>query len=129
VLPFTSLGDDTRLEYFSDGLTEELTTQLEMLCRHEFAIVASSSSMLYKHRAQRARDIGEALEAGYLLEGSARHEGQRVRITARLVQASTEAHMWSDTYEHVGGETLTVQADVAARVAHSIVRELGAGGR
>jgi TolB-like protein len=124
VLPFTSFSDDISLAYFSDGLTEELMTQLVTLSRHELQIVARSSSMFSVHNGQRIRDIGETLQAGYLLEGSARRDGPRVRITARLVETATEAHVWSDTYDHVGAETLTVQADVAGRVARSIVREL-----
>jgi TolB-like protein len=126
VLPFTSFSDDISLAYFSDGLTEELMTQLVTLSRNELQIVARSSSMLFMHSVQRIRDIGETLQAGYLLEGSARRDGSRVRITARLVETATEAHVWSDTYDHVGAETLTVQADVAGRVARSIVRELAA---
>ena len=124
VLPFTSFSDDSSLAYFNDGLTEELMTQLVAQYRRELQIVAGSSSGFFSHSVQRIRDIGETLRAGYLLEGSARRDGARVRITARLVEAATEAHVWSDTYDHVGAETLTVQADVADRVARAIVREL-----
>jgi TolB-like protein/DNA-binding winged helix-turn-helix (wHTH) protein len=125
VLPFTSLSDDVRLESFSDGLTEELLVQLDRVCQRQLAVVAGSSSMFCQHGLQRARDIGQALKAGYLVEGSARHEGSRVRVTARLVDASTEAYLWSDTYDHVGAAALTVQADVAIRVARSIMRAFG----
>jgi TolB-like protein len=124
VLPFTSFSDDSSLAYFSDGLTEELMTQLVALYPRELQIVARSSSMFFSHSVQRIRDIGETLQAGFLLEGSARREGTRLRITARLVETATEVHVWSDTYDHVGAETLTVQADVAGRVARAIVREL-----
>ena len=80
--------------------------------------------MSYKGSAQRAREIGEALHADYLLEGSTRREGPRVRITACLVEAATEAHRWSATYERSGGDWLSVQADVAGCVARSLMKEL-----
>ena len=129
VLPFTSFSDDSSLRDVSDGLTEELMTQLVALYRRELEIVARSSSMFFSHRSQRIRDIGETLQAGYLLEGSARRDGARVRITARLVETATEAHVWSDIYDHVGAKTLTVQADVAGRVARAIARELAVANR
>jgi TolB-like protein len=124
VLPFRNLSDDSRQEYFSDGLTEELIAQLGPLCVGEVGIIARWSSMFYKGSTQRAREIGEALHADYLLEGSTRREGARVRITARLVEAATEAHQWSETYERTGGDWLSVQADVAGCVARSIMKEL-----
>ncbi len=99
VLPFSNLSDDSSQEYFSDGLTEELIAQLGPLCRGQVGIIARWSSMFFKGSLQRAREIGEALNAEYLLEGSTRRDGSRVRITARLVEAATEAHLWSETYE------------------------------
>lgn len=124
VLPFSNLSDDSSQEYFSDGLTEELIAQLGPLCRGKVGIIARWSSMFYKGSLQRAREIGEALQANYLLEGSARREGSRVRITARLVEAATEAHLWSETYERTVSDWLSVQADVAGRVARSLIKEL-----
>jgi TolB-like protein/tetratricopeptide (TPR) repeat protein len=124
VLPFSNLSDDASQEYFSDGLTEELIAQLGPLCRGQVGIIARWSSMFFKGSLQRAREIGEALEAHYLLEGSTRREGSRVRITARLVEAATEAHLWSETYDRTVGDWLAVQSDVASRVARSLLREL-----
>jgi len=124
VLPFSNLSDDRSQEYFSDGLTEELIAQLGPLCRGKVGIIARWSSMFYKGSLQRAREIGEALHADYLLEGSARREGSRVRITARLVEVATEAYLWSKTYERTVGDGLSVQADVAGRVACSLMKEL-----
>ena len=124
VLPFSNLSDDSSQEYFSDGLTEELIAQLGPLCRGQVGIIARWSSMFFKGSLQRAREIGEALNAEYLLEGSTRRDGSRVRITARLVEAATEAHLWSETYERSTVDWLSVQADVAGRVARSLLREL-----
>ena len=124
VLPFSNLSDDSSQEYFSDGLTEELIAQLGPLCRGQVGIIARWSSMFFKGSLQRAREIGEALSAEFLLEGSTRRDGSRVRITARLVEAATEAHLWSETYERSTSDWLSVQADVAGRVARSLMREL-----
>ena len=124
VLPFSNLSDDSSQEYFSDGLTEELIAQLGPLCRGQVGIIARWSSMFFKGSLQRAREIGEALNAEYLLEGSTRRDGSRVRITVRLVEAATEAHLWSETYERSTTDWLSVQADVAGRVARSLLREL-----
>ena len=124
VLPFSNLSDDSSQEYFSDGLTEELIAQLGPLCRGQVGIIARWSSMFFKGSLQRAREIGEALNAEYLLEGSTRRDGSRVRITARLIEAATEAHLWSETYERSTADWLSVQADVAGRVARSLLREL-----
>ncbi len=124
VLPFSNLSDDSSQEYFSDGLTEELIAQLGPLCRGQVGIIGRWSSMFFKGSLQRAREIGEALNAEYLLEGSTRRDGSRVRITARLVEAATETQLWSETYERSTTDWLSVQADVAGRVARSLLREL-----
>jgi len=124
VLPFSNLSDDSSQEYFSDGLTEELIAQLGPLCRGQVGIIGRWSSMFFKGSLQRVREIGEALNAEYLLEGSTRRDGSRVRITARLVEAATETQLWSETYERSTTDWLSVQADVAGRVARSLLREL-----
>jgi TolB-like protein/tetratricopeptide (TPR) repeat protein len=124
VLPFSNLSDDSSQEYFSDGLTEELIAQLGPLCRGQVGIIGRWSAMFFKGSLQRAREIGEALHAEYLLEGSTRRDGSRVRITARLVEAATETQLWSETYERSTTDWLSVQADVAGRVARSLLREL-----
>jgi len=124
VLPFSNLSDDSSQEYFSDGLTEELIAQLGPLCRGQVGIIARWSSMFFKGTLQRAREIGEALRADYLLEGSTRREGSRVRITVRLIETMSEAHLWSETYDRNISDWLSVQADVAGRVARSLLREL-----
>ena len=124
VLPFSNLSDDSSQEFFSDGLTEELIAQLGPLCRGQVGIIGRWSSMFFKGSLQRAREIGEALKAEYLLEGSTRRDGSRVRITVRLVEAATETQLWSETYERSTADWLSVQADVAGRVARSLMREL-----
>jgi TolB-like protein len=123
VLPFSDFCGDNRQKVFNDGLIEELIAQLGVLCK-DVEVVASRSSNLYKDTRQRARDIGESLQAGYLLEGGARCEGVRVRITAALVDAAAEVRVWSECYERVVEDTFSVQTDIASRVARAISKEL-----
>jgi TolB-like protein/Tfp pilus assembly protein PilF len=124
VLPFSNLSEDSSQEYFADGLTEELIAQLGSLCRGRVGIIARWSSMVFKGSVQRAREIGEALRADHLLEGSVRREGHRVRITARLIETSSESELWSKTYERTASDWLEVQAEVAGLVARSLIQEL-----
>jgi len=125
VLPFTnSSSGESGQEYFSDGLTEEMIVQLGRLLRGRIGVISRSSSMLFKGGSQRARDIGQTLRADYLLEGGVRREGDRVRITAWLVDASSETHLWTDVFERSLTDCLLVQAEVAARIARSLAVEL-----
>jgi TolB-like protein len=123
VLPFSSVSDGVPCGRFSNGLTEEVIGQLGAVCR-EVEITAPWSSMFDQPGLKRARDIGESLHAGFLLEGSTRRHGSRVRITARLVETATEVHRWSETYDRIVECPMAVQMDVASSVAHAIVREL-----
>jgi TolB-like protein/Flp pilus assembly protein TadD len=124
VLPFANLSGDPGQEYFSDGLTEEMILQLGRLCRGRIAVISRSSSNVFKGSSRRAREIGEVLRADYLLEGSVRREAERVRITAQLVETRSEAHLWTDVYERSLTDCLSVQAEVAARIAQSLAVEL-----
>jgi TolB-like protein/Tfp pilus assembly protein PilF len=124
VLPFANLSDDQSQEYFSDGLTEEMITQIGRLCPGRLGVIARTSSMLFKRTTKSASDIGRELSADYLLEGSVRRDADRVRITAQLIETRTETHLWADTYDRSVGETLTMQADVAAHIARSLAMEL-----
>jgi TolB-like protein/tetratricopeptide (TPR) repeat protein len=124
VLPLTTLSESASQEYFTDGLTEEMIAQLGQRCRGRIGVVARWSSMVFKGTTERAREIGRALRADYLLEGSVRREGDRVRITVRLIEAAGETQLWAETFERHLTDCLSVQADVAARVAASLAVEL-----
>jgi TolB-like protein/Tfp pilus assembly protein PilF len=123
VLPFSNLGDE-RHEYFGDGLHEELISQLGGLCRGRIGVLARWSSVVFKGTPLRARDVGEALRADYLLEGSVRHEEDRVRVTARLIEATGETQIWAEMYDRHLTHSLTVQSDVAAQIARALAAEL-----
>ena len=124
MLPFANLSNDPAQEYFSDGLTEEMITQIGRLCPGRLGVIARTSSMLFKRSAKSASEIGRELSADYLLEGSVRGDGDRIRITAQLIETSTEVHLWAETYDRSLGETLNLQTDVAAHIARSLAMEL-----
>ena len=124
VIPFSNLSEERGEDYFADGLTEEMITQLGHLCRGRIGVISRSSSMAFKERGLPAGEVGRALRADYLLEGSIRREGDRVRITARLVETAGETHLWVESYEPRLTDYLSVQKDVAARIAKSLTMEL-----
>src|SRR5262245_29022096 len=124
VLPFTNLSSDPTQEYFSDGLTEEMITQIGRLCPGRLGVIARTSSMLFKKSTKSASEIGRELSADYLLEGSVRGDGDRIRITAQLIETRAEVHLWAETYDRSVGETLNLQTDVAAHIARSLAMEL-----
>ena len=123
VLPFNAVGEGIASRYFSDGLTEEAIVQLSAASRH-LEIIAPWSSRFDERGITRARDIGESVCAGFLLEGSTRHHGARVRVTARLVDTASEVHVWSNTYDRIVDCPISVQADVARALACALVNEL-----
>ena len=124
VLPFTCLAEESGQEYFTDGLTEEMISQLGRLCRGRIGVIARQSSMAFKGTTRGVHEIGQSLRAAYVLEGSVRREGDRVRITARLVETAGETNLWVDTYERHLTDGLSVQAEVASRIAQSLAMEL-----
>jgi TolB-like protein/tetratricopeptide (TPR) repeat protein len=124
VLPFANLSNDPTQEYFSDGLTEEMITQIGRLCPGRLGVIARTSSMLFKRSGKSASEIARELSADYLLEGSVRGDGDRIRITAQLIETRTEVHLWAQTYDRSLGETLNLQTDVAAHIARSLAMEL-----
>ena len=123
VLPFANLGTDAP-DYFSDGLTEEMIMQLGRRCSDRIGVLARTSSMLYKNVMRGASDIGEALRADYLVEGSVRCEGDRVRITAQLIETKGETHLWANSYDRTMADCLAVQTEVATEIAIALATEL-----
>ncbi len=124
VLPFSNLSNDPTQEYFSDGLTEEMITQIGRLCPGRLGVIARTSSMLFKKSTKSASEIGRELSADYLLEGSVRGDADRIRITAQLIETRSEVHLWAETYDRSIGETLNLQTDVASHIARSLAMEL-----
>jgi TolB-like protein/DNA-binding winged helix-turn-helix (wHTH) protein len=120
VLPLTNLGGGPADEQFVDGLTEELVAQLGLRAASSYELVATTASAALKRTMQRVRDAGTVLAADYVVEGSVRTHADRVRIVVRLAHTASETNRWSETYDHQRVDPLTVQHDVAVRMAASI---------
>ncbi len=124
VLPFVNLSGHPDQEYLSDGLTQEMISQLGRLHPRGLSVIARSSVMRYKGGDTPVDRIGRELGVDYVLEGSARREGNRVRITAELVHAGDQIQLWAHTYERELAGILELQSEVAERVAEALALEL-----
>ena len=124
VLPFENLTGDPDQEYFSDGLTEEMITQLGRLHPQRLNVIARTSSMRYKKRDVPVDQIGRELGVDYVMEGSARREGNRVRISATLIQVRDQTQRWTDSFDRELAGILALQSDVARGVAEALALAL-----
>jgi TolB-like protein/Flp pilus assembly protein TadD len=120
VLPFANLSGNPEQEYFSDGMTEEMIAQLGRLNPNQLAVIARPSAMHYKGTAKRIDEIGRELGVDYILAGSVRRVGERVRITAQLAEASNQIQVWAESYDRRLSDILRLQADVAEAIAREI---------
>jgi adenylate cyclase len=115
VLPFANMSGDPEQEYFADGMVEEIITALSRI-RWLF-VIARNSSFTYKGQAVDVKQVGRELGVRYVLEGSVRKGGNRVRITAQLIEAETGAHLWADRFDGSLGDVIELQDKVASNVA------------
>ncbi len=118
VLPFANMSPDPADEYFADGLTEELIDRLSQI--RELEVIARTSVMSFKKKEAKAGEIGRELQAGALVEGSVRKAGKKIRVTAQLINANTEAHLWSSRYDRDLEDVFAVQTDIAEQVAGAL---------
>jgi TolB-like protein/DNA-binding winged helix-turn-helix (wHTH) protein/Tfp pilus assembly protein PilF len=120
VLPFENLSGDSGQEYFSDGLTEEMITQLGALSPEQLGVIARTTSMAYKHTSKSAQQIGQELGVDFVLESSVRRDGDQVRITTQLIRTRDQIHIWARNYDrHISG-SIALQEEVAQAVAEQI---------
>jgi adenylate cyclase len=122
VLAFSNLSGDAEQEYFADGITEDIITELSRF--KELSVVSRNSSFVFKSKATDIREIGQKLRADYVVEGSIRKAGDRVRVTAQLVDARTDNHIWAERYDRNLEDIFEVQDDVVRRVASTLVGRL-----
>jgi adenylate cyclase len=118
ILPFTNMSGDPEQEYFSDGISEDIITDLSKIAG--LTVIARNSSFTYKGRAVDARTIGRELGVQSLLEGSIRRAGQRVRITAQLIDAASGGHLWAERYDRDLTDIFEVQDDVTRRIVDAL---------
>jgi TolB-like protein/Flp pilus assembly protein TadD len=120
VLPFENLSGDPDQEYFSDGLTEEMITQLARLLGEWVGVIARMSSMLYKGTPKGIAEIGRELGVDHIIEGTVRRDANRVRVSAQLIRVSDQTHLWAENYDRDLTEILALQAEVAQAIAREI---------
>jgi adenylate cyclase len=122
VLPFVNMSGDTEQEYFADGITEDIITALSKL--RWFFVIARNSSFIYKGKAVDVKRVARELGVRYVLEGSVRKSGNRVRITAQLIDAATGNHIWAEHYDGELNDIFDLQDKVTTRVVGAIAPKL-----
>jgi adenylate cyclase len=127
VLPFTNMSGDPEQEYFADGITEDLITDLSKLSG--LVVIARNSVFTYKGRAVRVEQIGRELGVRYVLEGSVRKAGDRVRVTAQLVETSNGHHVWAERYDRRLEDIFTVQDEITGEIVAALELSLSEGER
>ena len=122
VLPFHNLNQNPEEQYFADGMTEEMITQLGGLDPEHLGVIARTSAMRYKASSKDAVQVARELGVTYLLEGGVRRQGQRIRVTAQLIHASDQTNVWADSYERDASDVLKVQSEVSIAIDPHQVR-------
>ena len=125
VLPFENLTGDPDQEYIGDGMTEELIAQLGRMDPSRLGVIARTSAMQFKKTTKRADQIGSDLGVSYLLEGSVRTTGSRIRIAVQLIETQSESQLWAEQYERDAKDLLTLQREVAEAITRQITTSLG----
>jgi len=120
VLPFENLSGDPNEDYFSDGLTEEIITQLGALSPDQLGVIARTTSMAYKRTSKSAQQIARELGVDYILESSIRRDGDQVRISAQLIRTGDQVHVWAHSYDRQISHSIALQEEVARAVAEQI---------
>jgi TolB-like protein/DNA-binding winged helix-turn-helix (wHTH) protein/Tfp pilus assembly protein PilF len=127
VLPLQNLSGDPTQEYFADGITDELITELAEL--NSVRVISRTSVMQYKGAQKPLRQIANELSVDAILEGSVLRSGQHVRVTAQLIDAATDQHLWARTYDRELGDVLLLQSDMAGAIAQEIRAEMNGNAR
>jgi TolB-like protein/Flp pilus assembly protein TadD len=123
VLPFTNMSGDLEQEYFSDGITEDIITELSR--NRGLFVIARNSCFVFKGRAVDIAEIGKKLGVRYVVEGSVRKAGKRLRITAQLIEAATGSHVWAERYDRDLEDLFTVQDEVTDRIVWALAGKVG----
>jgi adenylate cyclase len=125
VLPFTNMSGDAEQEYFSDGMTEDLITDLSKVS--SLFVIARNSSFAYKGKSVKVQDIGRDLGVRFVLEGGIRKAGNRVRITAQLIDATSGGHLWADRFDRDLTDIFATQDEVVEKIVRALAVKLTHG--
>ena len=123
VLPLANMSSDPENEYFADGMTEELISTISRV--PTLSVISRTSVMPFKKAGTPLKEIGRQLNAGWLLEGSVRKAGTRVRITVQLIQSSSDHHLWAQSYDRGIEDVFAIQSEIAEKVAAELQIRLG----
>src|SRR5712692_5256704 len=124
VLPMANISPDPQDEYFAEGMTDELISTISRI--HGLRVIARTSSMRYKGSGKGVSEISQELRTGSVLEGTVRKAGNRLRVTAQLVDPESEENLWSQTYDRELGDVFNIQSDIARNVAEGLRVQLRA---
>ena len=122
VLPFGNLSNDPDQQYFADGITEDMTTALSRIT-HMF-VISRTTAFTYRNKSHDAKRIGRELGVRYVLEGSVRRSGDRVRVNAQLIDAETDGHIWAEQFDHGVVDLFALQNEITGRIAVALDLEL-----
>jgi Serine/threonine protein kinase len=122
VLSFTDLSDDKSSAYFTDGIQDEILSRLSKIA--ELKVISRTSTEKYRSSRQNVREIGRQLRVANILEGQVQKSGDQIRITVQLINASTDSHLWAETYDRNLTDVFTVESEVAQRIATSLQAKL-----
>jgi TolB-like protein/Flp pilus assembly protein TadD len=122
VLPFANLSNDSEQQYFADGITEDLTTDLSRLA--DMFVISRNTAFTYQNKRVDTKQIGRELGVRYVLEGSVQRSGNRVRVTAQLIDAETDAHLWAERFYGDAGDLFALQDEITSRIAVALNLEL-----
>lgn len=122
VLPFANLSDDREQQYFADAVTDDLTTDLSRI--NGMVVISRNTAFTYKDRAVDSRQIGRELNVRYLLSGSVRRLGNRLRVNAELIDAETDAHVWAERFDNDDSDLFALQDEVTSKIAVALNLEI-----
>jgi adenylate cyclase len=122
VLPFANLSDDREQQYFADGITEDLTTDLSRL--ENMFVISRNTAFTYRNKPIDTRQIGRELGVRYVLEGSVRRSGNQLRVNVQLIDAATDAHLWAERLDRDTGDLFSLQNEITTRLANALGVEL-----
>ena len=118
VLPFTNMGGDPEQEYFADGISEDIITNLSLW--RTFPVISRNSSFTYRGQSHNLKQVAQELGARYIVEGSVRKGGNRVRITAQLIDTDEDHHLWSERWDRTLEDIFDVQDEVSEAIARRV---------
>ena len=122
MLPFTNLSDDREQQYFADGITEDLTTDLSGIAN--MFVISRNTALTYRNKPVDVKQIGRELGVRYVLEGSVRRSGNQIRVNTQLIDAETDAHLWAERFDRDMGDLFALQNEITSRIAIALGSQL-----